>query len=573
MSKLRNATVSHALVAGLAISIVALAAGPGDAQPLQPFWQIYPRDNVQELRPLAEKGDPGAQFQLGTKYLTGRWPVKKDISEGLHWLRASAEQGFIRAQLHLGTYYANTGGNDPAALAWLRRAAENIAERDGVIAARGAGVILSRDPGTSAEAAGYFRRAAERGDLQAQVLLGALYLDGRGVERSFDEGLRWIERAATANYVLPKYVLTFIYAEGFGTPPNVLEAASRLFGARTDRTETQALYSIGTFYERGFWIEKEDRPILSWVLARMGAGDEAIRQWLREEQRGHSSYRWADRTRALTFYRKAAEAGDIGAQVNLGHIYFDHRGSNWDCAEGMKWTRMAADRGDPTAQLNVGYFYRQGPDRSTVQIGITMTSIPEGFRVESVDAGGAAARAGLRMGDRIVGVRGVFPLSGESLATYGALEFAEAMEDNAGKKVVLLVRREGSDAAQSIDVVPERTTLKCPGAEAAGLRADPVAALQWFEKSANGGHPSGLFFLAEAYREGKGTAQNQLKAMELYRRGADGGDWQAAQAISHMYAAGDGVEKSKELSEEWFRKAIQLRHRSVGCDFPGRPCR
>src|SRR5262249_37281356 len=242
--------------------IVVLAVAPANAQPLQPFWQIYPKDTVEDLRPLAEKGDSGAQFQLGTKYLMGRWPVKKDISEGLHWLRASAEQGFTKAQLHLGMFYADAGGDDRAALAWLRRAAEKIAERDGVIAARRAGVILSRDLGTSAKAAGYFHRAAERGDLQAQVLLGALYIDGRGVEKSFDDGLRWIEQAAAANYALAKYVLAFIYAEGFGTPPNVLEAASRLFGPRIERSELQALSSIGAFYQRGFWIEKEDRPVL-----------------------------------------------------------------------------------------------------------------------------------------------------------------------------------------------------------------------------------------------------------------------------------------------------------------------
>src|SRR5262249_25528088 len=186
-----------------------------------------------------------------------------------------------------------------------------------------------------------------------------------------DDGLRWIEQAAAANYALAKYVLAFIYAEGFGTPPNVLEAASRLFGPRIERSELQALYSIGAFYQRGFWIEKEDRPVLSWVLLRMGVGEEAIREDF-EGQRGHSSYKWADPTRALTFYRRAAQAGHIGAQVNLGHIYFDHRGGSWDCAEGLKWTRMAADRGDPAAQLNLGLIYLQGPERTAVKIGFVL---------------------------------------------------------------------------------------------------------------------------------------------------------------------------------------------------------
>jgi TPR repeat protein len=106
-------------------------------------------------------------------------------------------------------------------------------------------------------------------------------------------------------------------------------------------------------------------------------------------------------------------------------------------------------------------------------------------------------------------------------------------------------------------------TLKCPGADAAGLRLDFEEALRWFQKSADGGHPSGLFFLAQAFREGKGTARDPAKAMELFKKGAARGDWQAAQQIAEMYALGEGVEQSKPISEEWYRRAVGLKHRSL----------
>ena len=554
MSRYHHPIAARTFAAALAaVMLVALSAHPAKAQP---YWQIYEQDTIPELRPLAEQGDAGAQFQIGTKYLAGRW-IRKDTAEGLRWLRASAEQGFTKAQLHLGTYYADAENDDPAALAWFRRAAENASERDGAIAARKAGVILSSDAGTSSEAVRYFRRAAERSDPQAQVLLGTMYLDGRGVTKSSADGLKWIEQAATANYVLAKHVLTFVHAEGVGTAPNILAAASPPSGSRTATNQADAFYFIGTFYHRGFRIDREGKPILSWVLARTGFDDESIRRYF-NGQRVSADYQWADWTRALAWYRKGAEAGHIGAQVNLGLIHFDFRGGNWDCAEGMRWMRQAADRGDPTAQLNLGSFFLQGPDRSAVRIGATSINIPEGVRIESVDASGAGARAGLRTGDRIISA------NGKPLATFGREDLAAIVESSAGRKVALLVKREGEDTAQSIDVVPEKIALKCPGAEAAGLRADPAEAFRWFERAADGGHLSGLFFLAGAYREGKGTPQNPLKAMELYRKGAERGDWQAAQAISHMYAAGEGVETSKELSEEWFRKALQLKHRSLG---------
>jgi TPR repeat protein len=554
MFKHQKRTGARALFIGLVCVLAAVSIDQAQSQ-LTPLSELYPeKDELSELLPLADKGDARAQFQLGTKYLHGR-RIKRDIAEGLRWLRASGDQGFIKAQLYLGNYYADVANDESAALAWLRRAADNVAERDGVIGARKAGVILSRDTSTASDAASYFKRAAERGDPQARALLGTLYLDGRGLDKSFADGLKWIEQAATDRYVLPKYVLTFIFAEGFDTRPNVQEAAARLSGVKKDRTEADASYLIGTFYHRGFWIEKEDRPILSWVLMRMGADDEAIRRYF-NSQRVSSSYQWANAGRAIAWYRKAAEAGHIGALVNLGLIHFKSRDSNWDCAEGMKWTHKAADRGD--AQFNLGFFYLHGPDRSVVRIGLAGENASEGVRVESVAANGAASRAGLRAGDTIIN------LNGKSLATYGIEDLQAVVEESAGRKIKLLVKRDGEDAAQSIDVVPESIVLACPGAQTLGLRADPAEAFRWFEKSAAGGHPSGLFFLAAAYREGKGTAPDPLKAMELYRKGAERGDWEAAQQLAHMYAGGEGVEKSKELSEEWFRKAVQLKHRAVG---------
>jgi TPR repeat protein len=104
---------------------------------------------------------------------------------------------------------------------------------------------------------------------------------------------------------------------------------------------------------------------------------------------------------------------------------------------------------------------------------------------------------------------------------------------------------------------------KWPGADEAGLKKDPAEAVKWFQNAADAGDAAGLFFLAGAYRDGEGVPQDKKRAFELYERGASRGDWEAAQAISHLYAAGEGVEQSRDLSDQWMRKAIELKHRSV----------
>lgn len=543
--------VIRLIVAGLAMLAIVMSA---DASRAEPYWQIHEKDDVAELRALADKGDAGAQFQLGTKYLDGRW-INKDVAEGLRWLTAASEQGFVKAQLHLGTYYADITRDDTAALVWLRRAAENNTAPEGAIAARKAGVVLSRNPAAAAEAARYLRQAAERDEPQAQVLLGTLLIDGRGIDQDFNAALQWIERAAAARYAPATYVLTFIYAEGFGTSANAAEAAARLAGPNASRSEAEALYILGAFYHKGFWLPRDDRPVLAWVLARMGLGEDAIRQYF-DAQRVSVDTRWADWERAIAWYRKGAEAGHIGAQVNLGLMHLDVQSSRWDCGEAVKWMRTAADRGDPTAQLNLGSLYLQGPDRTVTRIGAHGINVPGGVRIESIDANGAAARADLHQGDHIISV------DNTPLATYGMEDLSALVQR--GRQMTFTLKRPGEDTTRAIEVTPDKVELKCPGAEIAGLRQDASEAVRWFEKAADGGHPSGLFFLARAYREGTGTARNPEKALELYRKGAGRGDWQAAHALFEMYAQGEGVEKNQQLAEEWYRKALQFKHRSIG---------
>jgi TPR repeat protein len=74
-----------------------------------------------EFKPLAEKGDPRAQYYIGRMYHLGEGRVP-DRWEAVRWYRKSAEQGFARAQNNLGVIYLNDGRTQDA-LKWFRKAA------------------------------------------------------------------------------------------------------------------------------------------------------------------------------------------------------------------------------------------------------------------------------------------------------------------------------------------------------------------------------------------------------------------------------------------------------------------
>ncbi|MBP1573101.1 MAG: sel1 repeat family protein, partial [Oscillospiraceae bacterium] len=50
----------------------------------------------------------------------------------------------------------------------------------------------------------------------------------------------------------------------------------------------------------------------------------------------------------------AAEQGDMEAQYNLGHMYYDGEGTEMNYEKALYWWEKAAEQGDADAQFNLG---------------------------------------------------------------------------------------------------------------------------------------------------------------------------------------------------------------------------
>ncbi len=64
------------------------------------------------IRPMAEKGYPFAQFNMGVLYDEGKG-VPLDDSQAMTWYRKAAEQGLPQAQVNLGIMYEQGEGVPP----------------------------------------------------------------------------------------------------------------------------------------------------------------------------------------------------------------------------------------------------------------------------------------------------------------------------------------------------------------------------------------------------------------------------------------------------------------------------
>jgi TPR repeat protein len=67
-----------------------------------------------------------------------------------------------------------------------------------------------------------------------------------------------------------------------------------------------------------------------------------------------------DYAQAVTWLRKAADQGEVRAQLNLGIMYHNGQGVLQDYAQAATWLRKAADQGDVDAQVRLGVEYAAG---------------------------------------------------------------------------------------------------------------------------------------------------------------------------------------------------------------------
>jgi len=137
-----------------------------------------------EWAPLAEQGDAGSQFGLGSLYANG-WGVPLDDARALEWYERAANQGHAEAAYNISVMYQNGWGveqSDAEALRWIRMAAEGgfaPAHRAlGDMYAAGFGVATDQVQAcrwyASGEALGDSESSFDRGELEMNLDASAI---------------------------------------------------------------------------------------------------------------------------------------------------------------------------------------------------------------------------------------------------------------------------------------------------------------------------------------------------------------------------------------------------------------
>ena len=468
----------------------------------------------------AKMGNAIAQYYLGKMYENGRG-VSQDYAKAVEWYRKSAEQGNADAQCNLGYMYRKGRGisQDYAkAVEWYQKSAEQ-GDAD---AQYNMGTKYVRDC-DYAKAAEWYRKSAEQGNATAQYNLGVLYEHGEGISLDLTKAVEWYRKSAEQGNATAQYKLGVMYEYGKGISLDLAKAVE-WYRKSAEQRDADALYNLGVMYEQGRGVCQDYTKAVEWYRKAVEQGHWKAEVWFRklaEQGNADAQYNlgvmyergsirerlslkpeneWyneladfgvscycpcPDNAEAMEWYRKAAEQGHVGAQCQLGGIYFNRK----EYASAFGWFERVARRGNRDAQLQLGIMFKKGlgvyPDFDEAM---------HWFR-ESADEGNHRAANELK-----------------EMLSAGPVKWCQeiAEQGNAYAQYKL------GDMYRN-GVVVSRNNFK---------------AVEWYRKSAEQGNTDAQYELGYMYHNGIGVSKDHTKAAEWYSKAAKGGDVRARKVLA-----------------------------------------
>lgn len=260
-----------------------------------------------------------------------------------------AERGNDGAQVILaGMYQRGEGGlpqDEQAAARWFEKAAVQgnaYAQMQlGDLYDQGRGV-----PQSAVTAADWREKAANRGNVRAQALLGEMYLNGKGVAKDLRKAEFWLSRAAIeGGSAQAQYQLARMHLQGQAGSPNP-RLAYRLLNRAAVLGHAEATELLHLIEELGYHLDETLHQGSAHLhkLARDGDPEAQYQLGLRLENAPLGSQ--VDHRNAVAWFERAAGGGHVKAMRSLAHIY----------ANGLDGVPANADK--------AGYWQRQARQRA-----------------------------------------------------------------------------------------------------------------------------------------------------------------------------------------------------------------
>lgn len=216
--------------------------------------------NMNELYEKARSGESQAQYELARLYILGE-DTRKDLTEGVKWLNASAKQDNPDALLMLGEQIAKGEGvtkDLKAAFSYYLKATQ-LEHPD---AGYRLGLFLIYHGQKVNEGEALIRKAAISDHPEAQYELALLYLNGvkggsskNEINNDYEEAIRWLKKSAEQKHLKALNELGYLFAQG--SPDNKIrpneDEAIKYWTAATESDgldAAEAKYNLAIMYAK-----------------------------------------------------------------------------------------------------------------------------------------------------------------------------------------------------------------------------------------------------------------------------------------------------------------------------------
>jgi uncharacterized protein len=197
--------------------------------------------------------------------------------------------------------------------------------------------LLAGDP---VEAATWVRSAADCGLIAAQLRLGRMLLEGKGVPLDAAAALSWFRRAAARGDAEAMNMVGRCLENGWGTAPDPVQAAQH-YRASAQRGYDWGEYNLANLLFDGHGLPRDRKLALHWYRCASQQGHGRAMNLLGrclEEGWGCDP----DPVAALLWYERSAGTGYFRGQFNYAAMLAQHG----HAAQAASWYLKAAAGGD-----------------------------------------------------------------------------------------------------------------------------------------------------------------------------------------------------------------------------------
>ncbi|AXM97995.1 tetratricopeptide repeat protein [Pseudomonas plecoglossicida] len=209
--------------------------------------------------------------------------------------------------------------------------------REEVVDVDGLRAMIEHSPGQAAQA---ILAAAGEGVVEAQLLLGQILLDGRGIEQDAIVARRWFGIAAQGGSAMAYNMLGRCLEHAWGGEADLAQAAIH-YARAADAGLDWGLYNLGNLLATGRGLPaNQAQALLCYEKAAHLGHAKSMNLYGRYLEHGIAIA--PSPVRAVRWYRRSAEAGDFRGMFSLAMVLFE-RGQ---MAEAGSWLDQAREAGN-----------------------------------------------------------------------------------------------------------------------------------------------------------------------------------------------------------------------------------